>query len=657
MKNIAGTDTAGSVVFNLTNYGDNLPRIIGTNAIVPISVAFQADNTGTWSGQVTGNDQIDPGAANTPPTTYYSVTFVDANGKVIQSLPFNFTGAGPANLDSQAPLVLIPPPTPPPTTAALFSGNNTFSGSNTFNGLTTLTTVGGNPVFTGSISSPNIETILFADQFAGADMGAKINAAYAAAPSAPSCTMIMVPSGVFSISPILFNTIGKYVILQGMGCSNTGATGGVGGTVLNYTLTTATSAITIDWTAITGGGFAPGAGIRDITICNGTTFTNGGSGSSATGLSIGPSNGGAHKALFSNVRIMGFGTGLSIVDSAHASWGMLFSNCAWSYNNIGTTFANTEEAIMFLHNIWASNSTNMSFTGGSSDVTLVGGSVDSATTMGIEFNTTNTILTAVGTHWENQGVSGNVHYTHGTNCTINIHGGEALNDNTTGTSAPWFDGAFFNVYGLGVFSGGATLSSFLFNVRNLANISILNGSPSLIPYNNIAFVSIANCITSIDATNGVVMQGYRLLNPVFTGTPSGTGIPTYTLKKGSGSGNYTSASTSYVDVDATNLAYTVTIPTGWKLGICVSGSFFTATSAVAQSLSLLDGSTLVEVPITSATTSTVTPFSLSWVITGDGASHTVKLQYKTSNAADAVEIANSSTTIVPTMLFILSPSN
>lgn len=168
--------------------------------------------------------------------------------------------------------------------------------------------------------------------------------------------------------------------------------------------------------------------------------------------------------------------------------------------------------------------------------------------------------------------------------------------------------------------------------------------------------------TVVGAATTDTLTNKTLTSPVINGTPTGTGIPTVTLKSGTGAGNYTSASTSYVRVDSTNLAYTVTIPTGWKLAVTVAGSICTQTAAVAHSFALADGSgdntgILVEGQNTAANASQPTPFALTTVINGDGASHTINLQYKTSNGADSVLIANSGGTIKPTMTFILTPSN
>ena len=152
--------------------------------------------------------------------------------------------------------------------------------------------------------------------------------------------------------------------------------------------------------------------------------------------------------------------------------------------------------------------------------------------------------------------------------------------------------------------------------------------------------------------------GNMQIKGVIKNTPN-TATMGATLKKGSGGGNYVSASTSYVDVDATNLALTITIPTGWKLVVNASGQLTSATAIATVFVSLLDGSTLVEAQVnpTVAGTAGSEDWALNWVITGDGASHTVKLQYKTSNGADSATILNSSATLVPTMVFTLMPSN
>lgn len=150
LKDPSGAATQGSVTFQLSNFGASIPRVIGTNSIVATFVTATADVTGSWSTSLVGNDTIDPGATQTPPTTFYEVSFKDVAGNTIATLPFQFTGAGPANLDSQGPMNASPQPFTPPNNAALLGANQTFTGNNTFQGTTTLGTVAGNVAFTGS---------------------------------------------------------------------------------------------------------------------------------------------------------------------------------------------------------------------------------------------------------------------------------------------------------------------------------------------------------------------------------------------------------------------------------------------------------------------------------------------------------------------------
>lgn len=142
-----------------------------------------------------------------------------------------------------------------------------------------------------------------------------------------------------------------------------------------------------------------------------------------------------------------------------------------------------------------------------------------------------------------------------------------------------------------------------------------------------------------------------------TGTASGN-VPTITLKKGSGAGNYTtSADTNYHDVDATNLSYTVVVPTGWKMSVAASGAISSITAVAPVQVALYDGATILELPVIPASTVSYSTFALNWVILGDGNSHTVKLQFKTTNGSDTATIQNASATNLPTMVFRLEYSN
>lgn len=131
-----------------------------------------------------------------------------------------------------------------------------------------------------------------------------------------------------------------------------------------------------------------------------------------------------------------------------------------------------------------------------------------------------------------------------------------------------------------------------------------------------------------------------------------------TLKKGSGSGNYSSKSTSYVPVDASNLIYTATIPAGWKLLINASGTASVSSGATSLGIALADnGAVLVEQSVVPQAVASGSAFALNWIVPGDGASHAIDLRFKTGNGGNAVNIANSTSTNTPVMTFALMPSN
>ena len=170
--------------------------------------------------------------------------------------------------------------------------------------------------------------------------------------------------------------------------------------------------------------------------------------------------------------------------------------------------------------------------------------------------------------------------------------------------------------------------------------------------------------TATPATCTTATPGFALTyNPP---TWSCTEIIPPVLKKGSNGGNYVSATGSFAAVDGTNLKDVVTIPTGSNLVVTANGVMSPTGGASTWYVALFDGaSKLTEETLTwtAAGASNSCPgtmncgaenFSLSYVIAGDGASHTIQLEY-------AVEGASNDTTgrilntggIFPTMLFTL----
>jgi hypothetical protein len=126
-------------------------------------------------------------------------------------------------------------------------------------------------------------------------------------------------------------------------------------------------------------------------------------------------------------------------------------------------------------------------------------------------------------------------------------------------------------------------------------------------------------------------------------------IPLTVLKQGTGAGNYTTGSLSFVAVDATNLAYTVNLPIGSSLTVRASGTFIPENDA---SVGLaVDGTVVVQVE---AVDDVITPFSFDWLLAGDGNSHTVDLRYKGTSSGDTCHVLNSSGNI-PVMIITVQP--
>jgi len=141
------------------------------------------------------------------------------------------------------------------------------------------------------------------------DIGAQINSAYASLPNGGGTIVINPPTngGCYSFStPINLSTLGKYPVLVG---NAPGGASASEGTCLNYTPTTATAAITLDYATTTVGITAVNSGLRDITLFNNNCVTSGGCSSLATGINIGTTNGGDANSTYTRVTVEGFNVG------------------------------------------------------------------------------------------------------------------------------------------------------------------------------------------------------------------------------------------------------------------------------------------------------------------------------------------------------------
>lgn len=329
------------------------------------------------------------------------------------------------------------------TTANESAAGSSIGVSGTSNGGETaqskplaVTTSGGKagniPIFSGNNPSKDIENSPIVDSsddiliprlnsvryvgggitvWPGSDIGEQINAAYADLP-ATGGTIVVLPNpigGSYTFkTPIMLVKPDKTALITGIGPAGTPEVSMNQGTILEYTPTSATCAITLDYLDSSGAGYTRANGVRDIALWNNHSFMKGGTGSSATGVCEGTSNGGTGNADFSNVFIGGFGTGISLTNKA-AAWGQTIRQSSLVYNNIGLATDGFIENINITDDVIAVNGTGIWATGDASngysnpEFNITGGSIDSNTVAGINYTQKpgGGTLTLNGVHFEN----------------------------------------------------------------------------------------------------------------------------------------------------------------------------------------------------------------------------------------------------------------
>lgn len=106
IQDLTGSNIAGYATFLLANYGDNIPRVIGTTNVATNPQTIQASAGGALSTNLWGNDNINPAG------TFYYVTILDQFQKPINTYAFSITGST-FNLNSASPIATLPVVTPP----------------------------------------------------------------------------------------------------------------------------------------------------------------------------------------------------------------------------------------------------------------------------------------------------------------------------------------------------------------------------------------------------------------------------------------------------------------------------------------------------------------------------------------------------------------
>ena len=349
-------------------------------------------------------------------------------------------------------------------------------------------------IFASSLSAQGINSSLVyvgstvAQWGSNPDIGAQINTAYSSCPTT-GCTIILVPQSNgacydFNV-PIVFATVGKFILLEGGGPTSESPTGHAGGACLNYTPTSQTSAITLDYVPPSGGGNTPAHGVRDLVLGNKSCVTLGGCGSLATGIQFGGNNSGAQNSEISNVKVHGFGTGLTFLDTGSQSWGVVLQSDSITNNNVGLHMAGSLENISLFGGRVNANGVGFSIVG-NADVFAHGVSIDSNSTAGVQASSG--IFSCTNCHWENESAGGPIttHYFIGSGvASLVIEGGKAIDDNLPGTPDVdyWFSnsGLSTHIHGLLVYSGGRRATQVVQSINPCTWwISIFNDSPSVL---------------------------------------------------------------------------------------------------------------------------------------------------------------------------------
>lgn len=522
---------------------------------------------------------------------------------------------------------------------------------------------------TWTFKTLNGGVIVFADQFAGSDASAKIQAAIVALPTvggtvdaralsdaggtgstiidpgAKSVTLLLGPY-TYQIQQLVLETNfhvigagdGSYsasststTVLQACAAcavTNTvvlGTNGGNGGPVQNVLMdslriygATADTAIGMNLKTVNGAG----TGIWYSTFRDLCVGACGPSGASANGFTGGAITLDATAANtinqfldFQNVSALKTNGGSPALSLLGTNGQMNFTQCVFDgpTRNDGTSVVQIA---------------NSAGNGGPYSITFLGATVQHGTT-GINIAGASSI-TAIGTHFElvggailaNSGVGGD------------ISGGITIIGSTC-------QNACGNNTGAGFFAKTTTPNGV--SVKFVGN-QIQNS----VDANYLGFTNIQNFTSIGDESDS--LTGTTPLANLF-----GQQI---TYKVGSGGGDYTTTSTNYVAVDGTNLAASIFIPTGWKLAVSASGAIQSDTAAAQVFTAIADGATPVVVNTSlSSAASLPINFSLNTVIAGNGATHSIDLRFKTAAGADAAHILNSAGNGIPQMVLTLMPSN
>jgi hypothetical protein len=270
-------------------------------------------------------------------------------------------------------------------------------------------TVRNTATFTGLSQCKSFENVQCVDSTlsrGGRDIGAEINLAYAALPAAGGTIWIAPKSGgscYTYTTPILLNVLSKYPLISSMSVSEAAC--------LNYTPTTATSALTMDYSTVAS---IKGAahGLSNIMLINNGCRTTAGCGSSAIGLNSGSVNSGTYQATFANVTIYGF-------NIAYQNLNNFSTDVLWTNPNIQSNstaiLVKSPTGVIISGGTIAGNGTALKGNDSTStaEVTFLGTQFFANTVTGVDFSSTsigNAIVNCMACHWENSPAMTTAHF-------------------------------------------------------------------------------------------------------------------------------------------------------------------------------------------------------------------------------------------------------
>jgi hypothetical protein len=309
------------------------------------------------------------------------------------------------------------------------------------------------------------------------DIGAQINAAYAALPGTGGTIVVVAPPNgeCYSFStPIVAALAGKYLLLEG-GAMASQITRAAAPACLNFVPTNALAAITLDYIPRGETSGIATHGIQNLTLINNQCESIGGCNSAATGISFG-ANGGATGGAFAGLKVIGFGTGLALSSSNSRGGSLAVRDCSISYNTTGFLATDADGGqVSFDSCHFHGNATAVSST---SSLRISNSWMESNTVVGVNCSAP-AACDINSDHFENAEAD-TTHFLAG-NGVFSVLGGDMRDNQTSGKTDWWmnFAGASFFLLGTTLTSSGR-VADHVISTRTNGVVRVQNNTPTLL---------------------------------------------------------------------------------------------------------------------------------------------------------------------------------